>query len=225
MEISLLDVLGPVMIGPSSSHTAGAVKLARTAAQIAGNDFDTVHFLLHGSFAKTGKGHGTHLALLAGVLGLKEDDERIVGSKALAEERGLAYQFGETTFENCHENTVELKFYKQSDLISTIRGSSVGGGRICIIEVDDVQVELTAEKPTLIVVQQDKPGVVQGIATILAQYKLNIAVMRVSRSHKGEQATTAIETDETICAEVLCDIKGLPNVISVRCVQEGGTKS
>ena len=132
MNLSIFEVLGPVMIGPSSSHTAGAAKLARVAAMIAAKPFDKVEFALHGSFLKTGQGHGTRLALLAGALGLAEDDEGLKTAETLAQERGVAYSFTEAELEDAHENTACITFFHTDGSESRITGCSIGGGRIRI---------------------------------------------------------------------------------------------
>lgn len=134
MEVSIFNVLGPVMIGPSSSHTAGAARLSKEAARIAGGRIKKVSFGLHGSFAKTYKGHATDKALLAGVLGLDEQDENLARSYELADESGLEYEFYTTDLGEVHENTVKMDFWMQDGHIVTVTGSSIGGGDIKILE-------------------------------------------------------------------------------------------
>lgn len=219
MNLSIFDVIGPIMIGPSSSHTAGAVKLARAAARIAGKPFKHVEFGLHGSFAKTGKGHGTHLALLAGVLGLTEEDERIKCSPGIAEARGITYEFYEVDLDDVHENTAVITFTHDDDTTTEIVGCSTGGGRILITRISGVEVEVTAERPTIIMQQIDRPGVIAGISRILAENNINIGVMRFSRVAKRDVATSVLETDEKIPPEVVEKLAALDDVLMVRVIQ------
>lgn len=198
MNLSIFDILGPVMIGPSSSHTAGAAKLARVAARLAPAGFVRVTFGLAGSFAKTGRGHGTDKALLAGALGLAEDDEGIRDAFALARQRGVAYAFETIELPDSHENSVRITFYSAEGHAFVVEGSSLGGGRICITKINNACVEFTAEAPTIIVRQQDKKGVVSQITGILAENGINIGVMRVTREAKGDIAGCLIETDAVI---------------------------
>lgn len=219
MNLSIFDVIGPIMIGPSSSHTAGAVKLARVAARVAGKPFKHVEFGLHGSFAKTGKGHGTHLALLAGVLGLTEEDERIKCSPGIAEARGITYKFYEVDLDDVHENTAVITFTHDDDTTTEIVGCSTGGGRILITRISGVEVEVTAERPTIIMQQIDRPGVIAGISRILAENNINIGVMRFSRVAKRDVATSVLETDEKIPPEVVEKLAALDDVLMVRVIQ------
>lgn len=219
MNLSIFDVIGPIMIGPSSSHTAGAVRLARVTARIAGKPFKHVEFGLHGSFAKTGKGHGTHLALLAGVLGLTEEDERIKCSPGIAEARGITYKFYEVDLDDVHENTAVITFTHDDDTTTEIVGCSTGGGRILITRISGVEVEVTAERPTIIMQQIDRPGVIAGISRILAENNINIGVMRFSRVAKRDVATSVLETDEKIPPEVVEKLAALDDVLMVRVIQ------
>lgn len=214
---SLLDVLGPLMVGPSSSHTAGALKLARTAALIAGKPFSHVRFELYGSFAKTGSGHGTDKALLAGAMGFSETDERIRDSFSIADGRGLAYEFCEADdLPDCHENTCRITFAHADGTRSVIVGSSIGGGQILIHSIDGVETEIAASCPTVIVRQRDRKGVIGAITSLLADAGINIGVMRLSREARGELATTVIETDDDVPETLLARLGALDNVISVR---------
>ena len=218
MNISLFDVLGPVMIGPSSSHTAGAAKLARVARTIVEKPFHLVTFGLYGSFAKTGVGHGTRQALLAGAMGFKEDDERIKTIEPLATQEGLEYEFYEAELDGAHENTAVITFYCDDGTKTRVIGCSIGGGRIRITELDGLASDITAESPTLLITQNDKPGVIGAVSGLLAECGLNIAVMRVSRVARGELANCVIETDGRIGAEVVRQLEKIPNVRSVRAI-------
>ena len=217
MELSLFDVLGPVMIGPSSSHTAGAARLADVARQIAG-EFVHVSFGLHGSFARTYRGHGTDRALVAGALGLREDDERLADSFALARRAGLSWEFTEADLGGMHENSVRMTFTLTDGSRQEITGSSIGGGQIVIRSINGFETEYSAQSSALIIRQYDRPGVVSEVSGVLAGHGINIAVMRVSRSARGETAFCIIETDDWIPREVEATLRELPNIISVRAI-------
>lgn len=198
MQLSIFDVLGPVMIGPSSSHTAGAVKLGRVAALIAQKPFNRVIFGLSGSFAKTGVGHGTHQALLAGVLGFAEDDERVRDVNAIAVARHIQAEYREEDLDWMHENSVHLEFLHTDGTQSNIWGSSIGGGRILIRRIGGLEMEISAEAPTLIIPHLDRPGVVSEISRVLAKNGINIGVMRLSREAKGQASVIVLEIDGSI---------------------------
>ncbi len=218
MEISIFDVLGPIMIGPSSSHTAGAAKLAYTAKGIVGKPFHKVVFYLHGSFAKTYRGHGTDKALVAGALGLRQDSELLSESFELAEKQGLSYSFEEVELEGRHENTVRMLFYTDDGETHEVTGSSIGGGRIQIVNIDGREVQISGDSPTLIVTQYDKKGVINDITSVLSGNNINIAVMKLTRQGKGEIATTIIETDDDIPEQVVKLISMLPYIISAQAI-------
>lgn len=216
MNISIFDVAGPVMIGPSSSHTAGAARLARVAAMIVDAPFTHVAFGLHGSFARTGPGHGTDKALVAGILGLRADDERLKDSFALAKERGITVTFREVELEGVHDNSVGLEFALADGGVRRITGSSIGGGQIVVRQIDGLELELSANAPTLIISQEDRKGVVSEVTRVLAENDINIGVMKLSRPSRGETAICVIETDSLLTPEVVASVKAQRHVISVR---------
>ncbi len=210
MNTSIFTVAGPIMIGPSSSHTAGAAKLGRVAKQIVGREFNKVEFYLHGSFEKTGKGHGTDRALLAGVMGICEDDERLPNSFEIAKERGIDFSFDSITLENSHENAVRIIFYMDNEKLSQIEGASIGGGEILITKINGYDVKIRGNLTTIFVRQNDKKGVISHIARILNDNDINIATMNVSRSAKAADAMCIVEVDGDISqevAEALADYK------------------
>ena len=206
------------MIGPSSSHTAGAARLARIARLIVAAPFSHVCFALHGSFAKTSRGHGTDRALVAGALGLREDDERLADSFALARQAGLSWEFAEADLGGMHENSVRMTFTLTDGSRQEITGSSIGGGQIVIRSINGFETEYSAQSSALIIRQYDRPGVVSEVSGVLAGHGINIAVMRVSRSARGETAFCIIETDDWIPREVEATLRELPNIISVRAI-------
>lgn len=215
-NISVFDIMGPVMIGPSSSHTAGAERLGKAARNICGNNIKSATFYLHGSFAKTYKGHGTDKALVAGILGMETDDEKIKSSFAIAKEKGIDITFCEADLGNVHPNTVKIELTKLDDTVVTVTGSSIGGGDIIIINIDGDEVEFTGKLPVIIIRHIDKPGMVSKISLIIALYGVNIATLKVGRQTKGQIATTVIESDNVLPAEAVDEINRISGVTSVR---------
>ena len=191
-ELDVYDILGPVMIGPSSSHTAGAVRLGNVAAMIYNRRPKKVDFYLHGSFAKTYRGHGTDSALVAGMLGFSPDDERIKDAFTLVKEKGIDIEFHEADLGYVHPNTVKIIFEDDKGAFQVI-GSSLGGGTIEIIEINGAEVALHADYPTLVLQYPDKVGVINRISSIMATAGVNIASMKVTRRQK--QATMILELD------------------------------
>lgn len=216
MDISVFEAVGPVMIGPSSSHTAGAAKLARAAITIIDEPISHVSFGLHGSFGKTYKGHGTDIALVAGVLGLKEDDERLTEGFSIARERNITYEFYEAELKDVHENSVLMTFTLLDGRIRKIIGSSIGGGQILIRKIDEFDTEIPFNSSTLVICQEDRVGIINEISKVLVKYGINIGVMTVKRNGKGAQAFCIIETDMRISKEVVDSLKKIKHVISVQ---------
>ena len=177
-EYNIFDILGPVMIGPSSSHTAGACRIAKTALLIAGNEFTKVEFDLHGSFAKTYKGHGTDRALLAGVLGIEPDDIRLRDSFAIADQRGIDYVFREADLGDVHPNTAKITFTYEDGTTMYIVGSSIGGGNIEIIDINGIAVQFTGSYPTILLKYVDVRGIIADISSELARNGYNIEGMK-----------------------------------------------
>ncbi|MDD3429864.1 MAG: L-serine ammonia-lyase, iron-sulfur-dependent subunit beta [Oscillospiraceae bacterium] len=218
MDVSLFDVIGPIMIGPSSSHTAGAARLGRVARTIIDAPFNHVSFGLHGSFGQTYQGHGTDRALLAGVLGLAEDDERLADAFSLAKKANLTYSFEEIELDGVHENSVKMVFTLTDGSTRCIVGSSLGGGRILITSIDGFPTEFTAQSSTLVIRQPDVPGIISDITAILALNSINIAVMKVSRNAKGGEACCIIETDSPLTANLVAQLKALPKLLQVQAI-------
>lgn len=206
-ELSVFDIIGPNMIGPSSSHTAGALKIAKVAHQLAPKRIEKVTFVLYGSFAKTYRGHGTDRALVAGLLGMSEEDERIKDAFTYAHEANLNYQFvvSESTSMK-HPNTVDILMQDPEGNTISVTGSSIGGGTISIDKVNGMEVYFNGEYHTLLISHQDQPGIVAHITNCLGKWKINIAYMRVYRENKGMMASTIVEADEVICKEVISAI-------------------
>lgn len=215
MNISIFDVVGPVMIGPSSSHTAGAARLAHVAAAVAPPGFWHVKFGLAGSFAKTGRGHGTDKALLAGALGLAPDDTGIRDAYALAKARGVTYDFETIELPDSHENSARITFLYDGGDAFFVEGSSIGGGRIVVTDLNGLAAEFSAESPTLVTMQYDRRGVVSAITQLLAEQGINIGVMRVNRTARGDVAVTVIETDAPVPDTIVHALRCTPNILRV----------
>ncbi|WP_337844207.1 L-serine ammonia-lyase, iron-sulfur-dependent subunit beta [Thermus sp.] len=213
--MGLLDMIGPVMVGPSSSHTAGACRLALLARHLLGERPRRVEFGLHGSFAKTGAGHGTHLALVAGVLGLTPDDERLKESFALAEREGLEVAFREVELGDVHPNTVRMVLEGERERV-TVTGSSLGGGLVRIFDLDGFEVRITGQALTLVVKNVDTPGVVARVARILADDEVNIAHLTVSRKKRGGEAMMSLEVDRPLSEIPLLYLQNLSYILWVR---------
>lgn len=195
---TVFDLIGPVMVGPSSSHTAGAVRLGAMALKILGTEPTEAEITLHGSFAETGKGHGTNLALVAGILGMHTDDERIPQAIQMAEEKGVKIRYKTENLGEVHPNTVKFRLTGRDGEFVEVLGSSIGGGRIVITRINEFHVEVMGDYYTLVLLHQDLPGVVSQVTSLLATAQINIAQMHVSREKKGAQALTIVETDQAI---------------------------
>lgn len=219
-EYSCFDILGPVMVGPSSSHTAGAVRLGRLAKAIAGGVPKDVEILLHGSFSETYRGHGTDLALIGGLLGFNTDDVRIRNSFTIAEEQGLKFRLVPTNLgEEYHPNTVKFLITTSENEKLSITGASVGGGNIVITHINDNEIELKGDLPTIITTHQDIPGVISRVSAVLAEYKINIAFMRVFRKEKRKLANMVLETDEKVPEKAITEILQLEPIVNVRFIE------
>lgn len=214
MSESFFDVLGPVMIGPSSSHTAGAVKLGRACRGVAGKPIREATFYLHGSFAKTYRGHGTDRALIGGLLGMETDDERIIHSPELAAKEGIKINFLPADLGDVHPNTIRAVMVTDDYETHTLMGSSIGGGNIHIFKINGFQVDISGEYEALIVKHLDKVGMISQIADVLEQEMINIVSMANSREKKGGLATTVIEIDQHDTDDVCSKFSKLPNVLS-----------
>lgn len=186
------------MTGPSSSHTAGAAKIALIARRIINRPVKEVRFTLYGSFAETGRGHGTDKALIGGILGFEPDDPRIREAYKYAKSRGVLVNIIMSDEPTRHPNTVKIEACDENDQWTEVKGESIGGGNILITEIDHLEVELSGEYPTLIIRHHDEPGVIAEVSHVLAQMRLNIAFMKVFRHGKGEDAYMCIETDTEV---------------------------
>ena len=208
--VSLLDIIGPIMVGPSSSHTAGACRLGLLARALVGGTPQTARIELHGSFARTGEGHGTDKAIAGGLMGFRPDDERLRTALEIAEQEHLDYRFEKTTISaESHPNTVRMTV-ERDGRTSVMTGSSLGAGRVVVTEIDGYPVEVTGNYDTVVLVAEDVRGSVARIAGVLAEHGLNIATLRLSRKQRGGDAFMVIEIDEPPSEAVRDEIRALP---------------
>ncbi|WP_291245649.1 L-serine ammonia-lyase, iron-sulfur-dependent subunit beta [Fournierella sp.] len=212
--MNVFDIVGPVMIGPSSSHTAGAVRIGRVARALLGCEPVNAQILLHGSFAKTYKGHGTDKALIAGIMGMATDDERIRFSPRLAEEAGLSVSILPTEIDGAHPNTALITLTDATGRTVSVQGASVGGGNILITRVNGMEVHISGQYNTLIVLHQDTPGIIAAVTELLAESQVNICNFRLSRQKKGGVAVMTIEMDGGLDPALNGRIEALPHILS-----------
>lgn len=218
--ISIFDVIGPNMIGPSSSHTAGAAAIGKLTRSLFKDKLSSVTITLYGSFANTYKGHGTDKALLGGVLGLNPDDVKIRDSFQIARQQNVDFEFIiDKKSIPPHPNTTTLKLTGSSGECLTTTGVSLGGGRVKIVEINNIEVDFTGEYSTLIINQTDTCGVAAHITNCIKNVGINIAFLRIFRENKGEKAYTIIESDEQIPHNIIHDIKTHPMIHNVMLVQ------
>jgi len=207
--VSLLDIIGPVMVGPSSSHTAGACRLGLLGRGLVSGTPQSALLELHGSFARTGEGHGTDKALVAGLLGFRPDDERIRTALEIAEKESLDYRFEKTSLaDSAHPNTVRMTL-ERGDIKATLVGCSLGAGRVLVTEIDGYPVEVTGNFHTIALVAEDRKGSIARITGLLAEREINIATLRLTRKHKGGDAFMVIECDDAPGQDVRDEIRAL----------------
>lgn len=218
--IGIFDVIGPIMVGPSSSHTSGAATIAWMTRQIFTGTPVKATFTLYGSFADTYQGHGTDRALVGGILGYKSSDVRIRNSFEHAKEEGFDYEFMiDRETETNHPNTVDIRLEGDDGHILRVRGESIGGGRVRIVRINDIDVEFTGEYSTIIVGHNDARGTAAYITGILADYDINIAFMKLFREEKGFGAITVIESDNYIPMEAVNDLMAYNYIGSVDVIE------
>jgi L-serine dehydratase len=208
--VSLLDIIGPVMVGPSSSHTAGACRLGLLARNLVGGTPQRARIELHGSFARTGEGHGTDKAIAGGLMGFRPDDERLRDALEIAQGEGLDYVFEKTTLaDDAHPNTARITV-ERDDRHAVMTGASLGAGRILVTEINGYAVEVSGSYHTIVLIAEDVKGSVAAIATILAEHGINIANLRLTRKQRGGDAFMVIEVDDAPGEPVRDEIRALP---------------
>ncbi len=211
---SVFDIIGPTMVGPSSSHTAGAVRIGLVARDLFGKQPSRADIYLYGSFMETYKGHGTDVALVGGLLGYDTDDDRIESSLETAESQGMRVHFIEMTEERSHPNTAIIDMTDDDKNIS-VEGVSIGGGKIEIVAINGFPLAISGNYPTLLVFHQDTFGTIGKVANILGDYSINVGSMQVARKEKGDEALMTCELDDDISKDVLALIRKVPGVVTV----------
>ncbi|QQZ07984.1 L-serine ammonia-lyase, iron-sulfur-dependent subunit beta [Heyndrickxia vini] len=211
---SVFDIIGPVMIGPSSSHTAGAARIGRVARTLFGRVPHWAKIYFYGSFAETYKGHGTDVAIIGGLLDFDTFDERIIHSIDLAKEQGMEIEFIAETAIPEHPNTAKIVIGDSNGEMELV-GISIGGGKIEITELNGFNLKLTGHHPAILVVHNDRFGVIAAVSNILSKYEINIGHMEVSRKDVGQMALMVIEVDHNIDEYILKEIQELPNITQV----------
>ena len=196
--MNLFDIIGPVMVGPSSSHTAGAARIGYIAQRLLGAPLKNAVIYLHGSFALTGQGHGTDKALIGGLMGMAPDDEDLPNSFEIAKKRNISFEFHEKEIRGAHPNTVEMKLTCENGRNLDIVASSLGGGRIKVCSIDGLEANFNGELPTLIVHNLDQPGHVAEVTSTLAHKGVNIATMQLYRNGRGGHAVMVVECDQEV---------------------------
>lgn len=203
------------MVGPSSSHTAGAVRIGLITRKLLGRPPVRSELLLHGSFAATGKGHGTDRALVAGLLGMGPDDPDIPRSFALAERAGLLVRIGSVVLRGAHPNSVLLKVEDERGNTLEVNASSLGGGRVRVNAIDGLDASFTGDYPTLIIRNEDRPGAVAEVTSILSRRNVNIATMQLYRNMRGGLAVMVMESDQDIWQEAVEELRSCPGIVRV----------
>lgn len=213
---NIFDILGPVMVGPSSSHTAGAARIGLIARQLFGRQPEKVRVYLHGSFAATGKGHGTDKALIGGLLGMKPDDMRIPHSFDVAKEEGMEFVIQAKDIKEAHPNTAQIYMEAEGVQPMWMQAHSIGGGRIKVCKLDGIDVNFSGESNTLIIRNVDEPGRIMDVSVVLTETEINIATMQVFRDKKGGAAVMVVETDAVVPAEAIEKLEDKPGIIRVK---------
>ena len=210
---NIFDILGPVMVGPSSSHTAGAVRIGMVARQLFGRQPERAEVYLHGSFAATGKGHGTDRALIAGLLGMMPDDMRIPDSYEVAKDMGMDFVMKNKNIKGAHPNTAQIIMEAEGVPQMKIQAHSIGGGRICVCKLDGIDVNFSGESCTLII---------RNVAA-LSKAEINVATMQVFRDKRGGTAVMVVETDQVIPQSAIDELESKPGIIRVKFLDPNGS--
>ena len=213
--MTVFDIMGPIMIGPSSSHTAGAARLGRIARRLLGRTPARAEILLHGSFAATGRGHGTDKALTAGLLDMAPDDPRLPQAFAVAQEEGMEVTVGSVSLQGAHPNTALLRLTAPDGRTLEVRGASLGGGRVRVEAIDGLECTFSGDLPTLIIRNEDRPGQVAEVTGILSRQGVNIATMQLYRDMRGGLAVMVIESDQPIAPQVTRHLRDLDGIVRV----------
>lgn len=214
-KVSILDVMGPVMVGPSSSHTAGTARLGRVAREILDEDPVAVRYVMHPPLAATYRGHGSDFALVGGSIGLNVDDPRIPEAIRIAEQMGVNLEFTEEDLGDVHPNTVRVEI-RGATREAEIVGSSIGGGVIEVFKINGFQTRFKGDSPTLLLFYRDRPGMISEVTRIIAGEGINIASLNCSRKQRGKDAFMQVDVDSPVSGDVLRMIRDFPDVDDVR---------
>lgn len=220
--MNILDIIGPVMVGPSSSHTAGAARIGQITRKLLGERVAEAKIWLHGSFLATGRGHGTDRAIVAGLMGLAVDDARIPESFAVAKEQGMQFEIQGIALQNAHPNSVKLEVTGVSGRRLEVIAASIGGGRIRICEIDGLTANFSGETPTLVVYNQDRPGCIVKVTSRLGAAEINIGTMQVYRDERGGNAVMVIEVDQEAPADCIAQLEQEDGIekVTYLCLEE-----
>ncbi len=219
LAAGLFDVLGPVMVGPSSSHTAGACRLGLFARKVLNEKPQSGNIYLHGSFQKTRHGHGTELAILGGLLGMNPDDSRLKHAREMAAEANFDYEFLEANLKGAHPNTCKISLKGTQGGETSVTGSSIGGGAIQVLQIDDFSVNLSGQYHALVTRHIDKPGVVFKVTKAISEAEINIAFMQMSRNKKGEHAFLVVETDDSLPEGLKDQLIAEPEILEIKLIR------
>ncbi|MCT8139788.1 L-serine ammonia-lyase, iron-sulfur-dependent, subunit beta [Anaerobacillus sp. CMMVII] len=212
---TVFDIIGPIMIGPSSSHTAGAARIGRVARTLLGRQPTFAEISFYGSFAKTYKGHGTDVAIVGGILDFDTFDQRIKSSLQIAKDLGIEIKLAVEEAVTDHPNTAKIRLGTSEQDALELVGISIGGGKIEIVELNSFQLKLSGNHPAILVVHDDRFGVIAAVSNVLAKHEINIGHMEVSRKEKGKEALMVIEVDQNVADQLLEEIASLPNIVKV----------
>jgi len=214
-KVSILDVMGPVMVGPSSSHTAGTARLGRVAREILDEDLVEVHFFLHPPLAATYRGHGSDFALTGGAIGLNVDDPRIPEAIRIAEQMGVKIEFAEEDQGDVHPNTVRIEAKGKNREVEIV-GSSIGGGVIEVFKINGFQTRFKGDSPVLLLFYRDRPGMISEVTSIISDEAINIASLYCSRKQRGKDAFIEMDVDSPISREALARINAVPDMAEAK---------
>lgn len=211
---SVFDIIGPVMIGPSSSHTAGAARIGKTARDLFGKEPTWANIRFYESFAKTYKGHGTDFAIVGGILGFDTDDTRLDQSLEIASKKGIAVEFIEDNGKSPHPNTARITIGDERESVEMV-GISIGGGKIEIIEINGFELKISGNHPALLIVHNDRFGAIASVTQTLAKNEINIGHMEVNRKDVGKEALMVIEVDQNVDEHLLHELQSAEHLIQV----------
>jgi len=214
-KVSILDVMGPVMVGPSSSHTAGTARLGRVAREVLDDEPRSVRFVLHPPLAATYRGHGSDFALVGGAIGLNVDDPRIPEAIRIAEQMGVDVEFAEEDLGDVHPNTVRVEIRSDKREVEIV-GSSIGGGVIEVFKINSFQTRFKGDSPTLLLFYRDRPGMISEVTKIIAEEGINIASLSCSRKQRGKDAFMQIDVDSPLSKAALARICALTDVAEAK---------